>query len=202
MAFTCGHPCAEIVKADDDCACQIEQGATNFDLHKPRSPSQTVERFEAQSWDHTLIALCLLLLASVLLPFHPFTLRKGHELLMSVAECWSQFAPLTFVTTEKLEDEETALFSNRIRFPGMGRYEELEEWQDIVPIPQDEGGPNPLAAISYTDEYAEAMSYLRAVMAVDELSDRVLALTEHVISMNPAHYTVWSVEQWCLPTSL
>ena len=77
----------------------------------------------------------------------------------------------------------------------MSKYEGSEEWQDIVPIPQDEGGPNPLAAIAYTDEYAEAMSYLRAVMAVDELSERVLALTEHVISMNPAHYTVWSVEQ-------
>lgn len=28
-------------------------------------------------------------------------------------------------------------------------------------------------------------------MAVDELSPRALRLTEHVISMNPAHYTVW-----------
>ena len=73
----------------------------------------------------------------------------------------------------------------------MSNYEDSEEWQDVVPIPQDEGGPNPLAAIAYTDEYSEAMSYLRAVMAVDELSERVLALTEHVISMNPAHYTVW-----------
>ena len=73
----------------------------------------------------------------------------------------------------------------------MEKYEDSEEWQDVVPIPQDEGGPNPLAAIAYTDEYSEATSYLRAVMAVDELSERVLALTEHVISMNPAHYTVW-----------
>ena len=73
----------------------------------------------------------------------------------------------------------------------MGRYENSEEWEDIVPIPQDDGGPNPLASIAYTDEYSEAMSYLRAVMAKDEKSDRVLDLTEHVISMNPAHYTVW-----------
>ena len=35
------------------------------------------------------------------------------------------------------------------------------------------------------------MSYLRAVMAVEECSPRALRLTEHVISMNPAHYTVW-----------
>jgi len=48
-----------------------------------------------------------------------------------------------------------------------------------------------LAAIAYTDEYAEAISYLRAIMAAEEHSPRALALTEHIISMNPAHYTVW-----------
>ncbi|MCJ1477924.1 CAAX geranylgeranyltransferase alpha subunit [Lambiella insularis] len=73
----------------------------------------------------------------------------------------------------------------------MGKYEKSRDWNDIVPIPQDDGGPNPLAAIAYTAEYSEAMSYLRAVMAADEKSERVLALTEHVITMNPAHYTVW-----------
>jgi len=35
------------------------------------------------------------------------------------------------------------------------------------------------------------MGYLRAVMAVKEHSQRVLDLTEHIISMNAAHYTVW-----------
>jgi protein farnesyltransferase/geranylgeranyltransferase type-1 subunit alpha len=35
------------------------------------------------------------------------------------------------------------------------------------------------------------MGYLRAVMAAKEYSPRVLKLTEHVISMNAAHYTVW-----------
>ncbi|MCJ1389756.1 CAAX geranylgeranyltransferase alpha subunit [Xylographa bjoerkii] len=73
----------------------------------------------------------------------------------------------------------------------MGNYEDIAEWADIIPIPQDDGGPNALAAIAYTDEYSEAMSYLRAVMADDEKSERVLGLTEHIISMNPAHYTVW-----------
>ena len=70
-------------------------------------------------------------------------------------------------------------------------YESSEKWDDVVPIPQNEGGPNPLAAIAYTDEYAQATSYLRAVMASNEMSERVLELTEHVIGMNPAHYTVW-----------
>ena len=35
------------------------------------------------------------------------------------------------------------------------------------------------------------MSYLRAVMAVNEVSRRALDLTEDIIGMNPAHYTVW-----------
>ena len=70
-------------------------------------------------------------------------------------------------------------------------YESDERWADVVPIPQDEGGPNPLAAIAYTDEYSQAMSYLRAVMASNEKSERIMDLTEHIIKMNPAHYTVW-----------
>jgi protein farnesyltransferase/geranylgeranyltransferase type-1 subunit alpha len=73
----------------------------------------------------------------------------------------------------------------------MGDYAEDPEWIDVEPIPQDEGGPNPLAAIHYSAEYSEAMSYLRAVMAKNEMSERALALTEHIIDMNPAHYTVW-----------
>jgi len=70
-------------------------------------------------------------------------------------------------------------------------YHDDETWADIEPLPQDDGGLHPLAAIAYTDEYSEAMGYLRAVMAKNEFSERVLSLTEHIISMNPAHYTVW-----------
>ncbi|KAK5100727.1 CAAX geranylgeranyltransferase alpha subunit [Exophiala xenobiotica] len=63
-------------------------------------------------------------------------------------------------------------------------------WQDVVPIPQaDQTGT--LAAIAYSARYSEAMSYLRALMAEKEVSERALALTEDLISMNPAHYTVW-----------
>ena len=35
------------------------------------------------------------------------------------------------------------------------------------------------------------MSYLRGCIAVNDLSPRVLELTEDIIGMNPAHYTVW-----------
>lgn len=82
------------------------------------------------------------------------------------------------------------------------KLEDSEEWRDIVPIPQDEGGPNPLAAIAYTESYSEAMSYLRAVMAEDEKSERALSLTERIIDMNPAHYTVWYVLRLHKPYSL
>lgn len=36
-----------------------------------------------------------------------------------------------------------------------------------------------------------AISYLRAIMAANEHSSRVLQLTEHIIDLNTAHYTVW-----------
>lgn len=68
------------------------------------------------------------------------------------------------------------------------------EWADITPIPLNDGsesGIMPLASIAYPDEYLEATSYLRAVMAANEMSERALKLTADVISMNPAHYTVW-----------
>lgn len=70
-------------------------------------------------------------------------------------------------------------------------YHDNIKWADIEPISQDDGGPYPLAAIAYTDEYSEAMGYLRAVMAKNEFSERVLELTEHIIGLNAAHYTVW-----------
>ena len=64
------------------------------------------------------------------------------------------------------------------------------DWTDVKPIVQDDGD-NPLVQILYTPEYVKATELLRAVMAKGELSPRVLALTEAIIKMNPAHYTVW-----------
>jgi protein farnesyltransferase/geranylgeranyltransferase type-1 subunit alpha len=75
----------------------------------------------------------------------------------------------------------------------MSKYAESPTWSDIDPIPQDDGPGQPLAAIAYTEAYSEGMSYLRAVMAKNEMSERVLELTEDIIQMNPAHYTVWYV---------
>lgn len=35
------------------------------------------------------------------------------------------------------------------------------------------------------------MGYLRAIMSANETTPRVLSLTSHIITLNPAHYTVW-----------
>lgn len=80
-----------------------------------------------------------------------------------------------------------------------GKYSQSPTWANISPIPLNDGtspdgeGAAPLAVIAYQPMYLEATSYLRAVMAVNEMSERALSLTEDVISMNPAHYTVWYV---------
>lgn len=97
----------------------------------------------------------------------------------------------------------------------MGKYSSSPAWSSITPIPLDDGSNyispsaaaaaataegsaarqqqqiTPLATIAYTPEYEEVTAYLRAVMAKDEMSDRALELTEDVIRLNPAHYTVW-----------
>ncbi|EER44737.1 CaaX farnesyltransferase alpha subunit [Histoplasma capsulatum H143] len=88
-------------------------------------------------------------------------------------------------------------------------------WASITPIPLDDGstyydndgpgqqqesasgnGTYPLATIAYAPEYEEATSYLRAVMAENEMSERALELTGDVILMNPAHYTVCEELAW------
>lgn len=76
----------------------------------------------------------------------------------------------------------------------MPDYANDPEWASLTPIPLDDGSESdaiPLATIAYPQAYLEATSYLRAVMAANEMSERALRLTEDVISMNPAHYTVW-----------
>lgn len=92
-------------------------------------------------------------------------------------------------------------------------YSTSEHWSDVEPIPLMEGPPQgvpkpgeptppppppALATIAYSPRYLEAMSYLRAVMAQNEFSERCLALTEDIIGMNPAHYTVWLFRMKCL----
>ncbi|TKA77603.1 hypothetical protein B0A55_03123 [Friedmanniomyces simplex] len=80
----------------------------------------------------------------------------------------------------------------------MGKYADDPAWSDLTPLPTDEGGSHPLAQIAYSADYEETMSYLRALMAANEFSPRALDLTEDLIDMNPAHYTVWLYRAQCL----
>ena len=103
-----------------------------------------------------------------------------------------QFKYLKRYRAKTRRKNRTDSLANQSDMPGP-RYADEPDWSDVTPIPLDDGGPNALASIAYTAEYSEAMSYLRAVMAANEYSTRALALTEHLIGLNAANYTVWSV---------
>ncbi|KAF7325872.1 hypothetical protein MKEN_00438000 [Mycena kentingensis (nom. inval.)] len=69
-------------------------------------------------------------------------------------------------------------------------YSARPEWSDVTGVAQYEH-TNPLAPILYSEEYKDATDYLRAIVQSGEKSARVLQLTEHVIRLNPAHYSAW-----------
>ncbi|KAI1197271.1 prenyltransferase alpha subunit [Nemania serpens] len=94
------------------------------------------------------------------------------------------------IKAEKGRRQEMASLLSELYGKSSNPYAEDPEWDDVVPIPQDEP-EGALSVIAYAEDYAEAMAYLRAVMAVDEHTPRCLRLTENIIDMNPAHYTVW-----------
>lgn len=62
--------------------------------------------------------------------------------------------------SERVQEAETEEERTRrreiaqLRGKAMGRYESDPEWDDVVPIPQDDG-EGALAQIAYTDEYSE-----------------------------------------------
>ncbi|KAG8909768.1 hypothetical protein FRC02_007588, partial [Tulasnella sp. 418] len=69
-------------------------------------------------------------------------------------------------------------------------YSQRPEWADIEPVPQADG-EYVLVPIMYPADYKEAMDYFRAIVKAQEYSPRVLELTESIVRMNPAHYSVW-----------
>jgi protein farnesyltransferase/geranylgeranyltransferase type-1 subunit alpha len=75
--------------------------------------------------------------------------------------------------------------------------EEEEDWTDVIPIQQDDG-PHPIVPIAYTAEFKQLMGLFRAVVFSGERSKRVLRLTEDLLELNAANYTVWQYRRDCL----
>jgi protein farnesyltransferase/geranylgeranyltransferase type-1 subunit alpha len=71
------------------------------------------------------------------------------------------------------------------------------EWADVKPLAQDDG-PAPVVPIAYPPRYVEVMDYLRAILALNEVSERALRLTTEAIAQNAANYTAWHHRRACL----
>lgn len=81
-------------------------------------------------------------------------------------------------SSDEFENNEKLLFKNR------------PEWKDVTPLPQDDGD-EPIVAIDYSEKFADAFDYFRAIVQKKEYSDRALELTEVCSQLNSANYTVW-----------
>ena len=68
----------------------------------------------------------------------------------------------------------------------------FEAFSDLTPAPQfpTSDGAAPIAAISYTPDFAKAMGYFRSVIKKEEVSQRAYLLTTEVLALNPGNYTV------------
>jgi len=73
----------------------------------------------------------------------------------------------------------------------------IQNFQDVVGVPQVDGS-FPIAAIQYKADFTNLMDIFRAVFLKEEKSERVLELTEILLQMNAANYTVWQYRRECL----
>lgn len=75
-------------------------------------------------------------------------------------------------------------------------------WSDVIPTPQSESSTSPMCPILYNPDYSTAMSLYRTLTACHssplsspltslELTPRALALTAHLIQLNPSHFSIW-----------
>lgn len=73
-------------------------------------------------------------------------------------------------------------------------------WSDVQRTYQSESSSSPMCPILYAPEYSSAMDIYRTLVSSNatpelltslELSPRALALTQHLIQLNPSHYSIW-----------
>lgn len=74
-------------------------------------------------------------------------------------------------------DQEWVLYSHR------------KEWSDVTPIPlKDE---NCVATIKYSEKFSDTYNYFRAILHLNEKSERAFHLTTDCIKLNASNSTVW-----------
>ncbi|AEO56246.1 hypothetical protein MYCTH_2300958 [Thermothelomyces thermophilus ATCC 42464] len=140
-------------------------------------------------WERKVVLSCLAVQSCC------FRARRERERQGQAEEKTGEAAVVTEqeVFEETRRRREMAALRKELYGGGVGKAGKLAadpEWDDVQPVVLEEP-EGALAAIAYPADYAEAMAYLRAVMQAKEYSPRCLRLTEHIIAMNPAHYTVW-----------
>ena len=61
----------------------------------------------------------------------------------------------------------------------------------MTPVQQYEEGRAPIAPIPYHPDFEEVLSYFRAILKSQEVSDRAFELTSEVIDFSEGNYNAW-----------
>jgi len=70
-------------------------------------------------------------------------------------------------------------------------------WADITPLLQDDG-PSPVVVIDYDPQFVALMNIFRGLIHMKEFSGRGLIMSQELLNVNAASYTVWQYRRACL----